>query len=98
MEEWITIFKKHNIIYGKVQTPMEVASDPQALANNFFAEVEHPGAGKIKLVTTPTEFTRNPASLYAPCPELGQHNEEILLELGYSWEDIARIKEKGVIL
>jgi len=98
MDEWVTIFKEYNIIYGKVQTPMEVASDPQALANNFFAEVEHPGAGKIKLVTTPVEFTRYPASLYAPCPELGQDTEMILLELGYSWDDIAGLKDKGVIL
>ena len=98
MEEWVTIFKKHNIIYGKVQTPMEVATDPQALANDFFQEVEHPAAGKIKLVTTPTEFTHYPASLRKCCPELGQDTEMILLELGYSWEDIAAFKEKGVIL
>ena len=98
MEEWIPIFKKHNIIYGKVQKPIEVATDPQALANDFFGEVEHPGAGKIKLVNTPVNFRNHPRELYAPCPELGQHTEEILLELGYTWEDIAGMKEKGVIL
>ena len=98
MNEWVAIFKEHNVIYGKVQTPMEVASDPQALANDFFAEVEHPGAGMIKLVTTPAEFTRNPASLYAPAPEIGQDTEMILLELGYSWDDIASLKDGGVIL
>jgi len=98
MDEWIPIFKKHNVIYGKVQKPIEVSTDPQALANDFFAEVDHPSGRKLKLVTTPVNFTHNPASLYAPCPELGQHTEEILLELGYSWEDIAGFKEKGVIL
>ena len=98
MNEWVAIFKEHNVIYGKVQTPMEVAGDPQALANDFFAEVEHPGAGMIKLVTTPAEFTRNPASLYASAPEIGQDTEMILLELGYSWDDIAGLKDGGVIL
>ncbi|MFC2069851.1 CaiB/BaiF CoA transferase family protein [Chloroflexota bacterium] len=98
MDEWVIIFKKHNIIYGKVQTPFEVTTDPQALANDFFAEVEHPSEGKLKLVTTPINFTRNPASLYTTCPEIGQDTEMILLELGYSWADIAGLKEKGVIL
>jgi crotonobetainyl-CoA:carnitine CoA-transferase CaiB-like acyl-CoA transferase len=98
MEEWETRFRENNCIYGKVQTPREVVTDPQALANDFFAEVEYPGAGKIKLVTTPIKFSRNPASLRTPAPELGQHNEEILLELGYGWDDIALLKEQGVIL
>ena len=38
------------------------------------------------------------ASLRSPAPEVGQHNEEILLELGYKWEDIIRFKEQNVIL
>ena len=93
-------FRENNCIYGKVQTPTEVITDPQALANDFFAEVEYPGAGKIKLVTTPIKFSRNPASSSAELPPLscGQHNEEILLELGYNWDDIGRLKEQGVIL
>jgi len=77
---------------------MEVINDPQALANNFYVEVEHPDAGNIRLLTTPVQFSRNPASLRTTCPELGQHNEEILLELGYTWDDIAQLKEQGVIL
>ncbi len=98
MAEWEERFKENNCMYGRVQTPVEVTNDPQALANDFFVEVEHPGAGKIKLVTTPVKFSDNPASLRTTCPELGQHNEEIILELGYNWDDIARFKEQGVIL
>jgi len=98
MAEWEKRFREHNCIYGRVQTPMEVTTDPQALANEFFAQVEYPGVGKIKLVATPVKFSRNPASIRTPAPELGQHNEEILLELGYSWDDISRLKEQEVIL
>jgi len=98
MAEWEACFKEHNCIYGRVQTAMEVINDPQALANNFYVEVEHPDAGNIRLLTTPVQFSRNPASLRTTCPELGQHNEEILLELGYTWDDIAQLKEQGVIL
>jgi crotonobetainyl-CoA:carnitine CoA-transferase CaiB-like acyl-CoA transferase len=98
MAEWEKRFKEHDCMYGRVQTPVEVTTDPQALANDFFVEVEHSSAGKIRLVSTPVKFSQNPATIKSPCPELGQHNEEILLDLGYSWDDIARFKEQGVII
>ena len=98
MEEWEHRFRENNCIYGRVQTPMEVVSDPQALANDFYVDVEHPNAGSIKLLSTPVQFSDNPASLRTTCPELGQHNEEIILELGYTWDDIAQFKDQGVIL
>jgi crotonobetainyl-CoA:carnitine CoA-transferase CaiB-like acyl-CoA transferase len=98
MAEWEGIFRQYNVIYGRVQTPKEVTTDPQALANNFFSEVDYPGQGKIKLVTTPVDFKQNPASIRSPAPELGQHTEEILLELGYDWPEIGQLKENKVIL
>ena len=47
---------------------------------------------------TPVVFSDNPASIRNTCPELGQHNEEIILEMGYTWDDIAQFKDQGVIL
>jgi len=98
MAEWEKRFRERDCMYGRVQTPVEVTTDPQALANDFFVEVEHSSAGKIRLVSTPAKFSQNPATIKSPCPELGQHNEEILLDMGYGWDDIARLKEQGVIL
>ncbi len=97
-EEWEKRFRENNCIYGRVETPVEVINDPQAVANGFFAEINHPVAGEMKLVATPVKFRQNPASVRTPAPEVGQHTEEILLDLGYSWDDIARLKEQGVIL
>jgi crotonobetainyl-CoA:carnitine CoA-transferase CaiB-like acyl-CoA transferase len=97
-EEWEKSFREHDCIYGRVATPGEVISDPQALANGFFAEVQHSAAGKMRVVTTPVKFRQNPAAVKGPAPELGQDTEEILLDLGYSWEDIAQLKEQSVIL
>jgi crotonobetainyl-CoA:carnitine CoA-transferase CaiB-like acyl-CoA transferase len=98
IKDWEKRFRENNCIYGRVQTPLEVTSDPQAIANDFFAEIHHPIGGKMKLVTTPVNFYQNPASIRTPAPEIGQHTEEILLDLGYSWDDIAWLKEQGVIL
>ncbi len=97
MKQWERIFRKRNCIYSRAATPLEVTTDPQAIANGFFADLHHPDVD-MKVVTTPVKFCQNPASVRAPAPEVGQHTEEILLDLGYSWEDIAQLKEQEVIL
>ena len=90
--------KAGEVIYQKVQTPLEVVNDPQALANDFFTEVDHPSGRKIKFIASPAKFSGTPASIKATAPEIGQHTEEVLLEMGYSWDDIIVLKDKGVIL
>ncbi len=96
--EWRRRFKENDCICGVVQSPEEVVADPQALANDFFVEIDHPVAGRLKVVNTPVKFRQNPASPRGPAPQVGQHTEEILLDLGYSWDDITRLKEQKVIL
>jgi crotonobetainyl-CoA:carnitine CoA-transferase CaiB-like acyl-CoA transferase len=98
MAEWERRFRQHNCIYGRVQSPMEVTTDPQAIAAGLFQEIEVPGAGMTRLITTPVIFSDNTVSIRTPSPELGQHTEEILLDLGYTWEDIAQLKDSKVIL
>ncbi len=96
--DWEKRFKDNGVIYGRIETPQEVVNDPQAHANGFFTEIDHPRTGKMKYVTTPVDFRQNPASIRTPAPEVGQHNEEILLGLGYSWDNISSLKEQQVIL
>ena len=95
--EWEKWFRENNIIYGKVQTPTDVVNDPQARANDFFKAVPYANGSELKLVNTPLNFHQNPASIEGPAPELGQHTEEVLLDLGYDWDDITRFKEEDVI-
>ena len=95
--EWFEIFKKEGLIFTPIQTPTEVVNDPQAIANNYVVWFDHPVLGKTRMVGFPWDFSRTPASVRREAPEFGQHTEEILLELGYSWEDISRLKEKKAI-
>ena len=96
--EWERRLRENDCIYSRVATPDEVITDPQALANDFFAEVHHPEIGEMKLVNTPVKLHQNPASIRTLAPEIGQHTEEILLDIGYNWDEIAQFKEQGVIL
>ena len=97
-EELERRFKECNLVYAFAISPMEIAADTQALADNFFVEVEHPIAGKAELVNSTIKFSRTPATLRSVAPEVGQHTEEILLSLNYTWEEISQLKDQGVIL
>lgn len=97
MAEWDKRLRENKCMYSRVQTPLEVTTDPQALANDFFTQIDRPNGGKITLVTTPVRFFQNPATLRIPAPEVGQHTEEILLDMGYTWDDIAQLKEQKAI-
>lgn len=95
--EWIAIFEKEGVIYTPVKTALEVTNDPQALANDYFVMFNHPVFGNSKVLGFPWIFNRTPASVKREAPELGQHTEEILLEMGYTWDDITRLKDEEAI-
>ncbi|MBA7715131.1 Cinnamoyl-CoA:phenyllactate CoA-transferase [subsurface metagenome] len=97
-DEWMKIFKTENVICSPIQSSSEVFEDPQALANDYVIGVDHPVWGKIKMLGFPWTFAETPASVKREAPELGQHTEEILLELGYTWDDITKLKDEGVII
>lgn len=96
-DEWMRILKEEGCIYTPIQTPSEVSNDPQAFANNYFIDVQHPHWGKIKMTGFPWDFSDTPALWRREAPAFGQHTEEILLALGYSQDDIARLKTEGVV-
>jgi crotonobetainyl-CoA:carnitine CoA-transferase CaiB-like acyl-CoA transferase len=97
-EEWLQVLRKEGCICTPIQSPIEVSNDEQAIANNYFVYVDHPVWGRIKMVGFPWDFSETPAEWQREAPEFGQHTEEILLELGYTWEDIAKLKEEEVII
>lgn len=98
-DEWVEIFENAGVefAYTPVHDYKEVLNDPQALDNGYVESFDHPVFGQVKLAGCPVEFSRTPAQIYSEAPEHGQHTEEVLLEAGYSWEDIVIFREEGVI-
>lgn len=98
-EEWLILFQERGaeFAYSPIYDYAETVSDLQVLENGYIVDFDHPTLGKVKAVNTPINFSRTPCGPEREAPELGQHSEEILLELGYSWEDIAQFKDKDVI-
>jgi len=97
LDEWKTPLDEARMLWDPIQSPQEVVNDPQARANDFFVPYDHPTFGQIDVVANPIKLTKTPATIRMPAPEFGQHTEEVLLELGYSWEDISQFKEQGLI-
>lgn len=81
---------------GPVYDYAEVAADEQMWVNGYLAEIEHPNFPEHRVVGVPVELSATPGGIQGPAPELGQHTEEVLLELGYSWEEIEAMREAGV--
>jgi crotonobetainyl-CoA:carnitine CoA-transferase CaiB-like acyl-CoA transferase len=90
--EWCKVLDGLDLRYAPVQGYAEVAADPQVWANGYLVATEDGPA-----IGTPVRFSATPADAGAPAPELGQHTEEVLLEHGYSWEDIAALRDAGAI-
>ena len=97
LDEWKPRLAEWKLLFGYSQNYREIIADPQARANDFFVPFDHPTYGRIEVVANPIKLSETPAAIRMPAPELGQHTEEVLLEYGYTWEDIAKFKEQGVI-
>ena len=95
--EWIPILEAHDMICAPVQDYEALTEDPQALANDYLLTVDHPTNGPTQIVGFPWQFSETPAQAAAAAPELGQHTEEILLDLGYTWEEIGALREANAI-
>jgi crotonobetainyl-CoA:carnitine CoA-transferase CaiB-like acyl-CoA transferase len=96
-DELLRRFDEHGVPFGKVKTIREFAEDPQAKHNRTIFDAEHEEAGTLRYVRYPGHLSETPACLYRHPPRLGEHNDAILAEAGYSETEIAALREKQVI-
>lgn len=83
--------------FAPVQDYAQLAVDPQVWANGYLVEAEHPQWGRITTLGCPIQLSTTPAKPGVATPELGQHTEAVLLEAGYSWDEIVELREQGAL-
>jgi crotonobetainyl-CoA:carnitine CoA-transferase CaiB-like acyl-CoA transferase len=95
-DEWCVILRASDAPWAPVQSASEVGRDPQVLANNYLSEVDSGEGFTYFLANAPVEFNETPIALgRAPGP--GQHTEEVLLDLGLTWDEIIQLKIDDVL-
>jgi CoA:oxalate CoA-transferase len=95
--EWLQELTAADILATEVANHQQVLSSEQARLNGYLLDLEHPVAGKITVTGCPVTLNGEVAHQAEPAPEFGQHTEEVLLELGYSWEEIGALRDAQVV-
>jgi crotonobetainyl-CoA:carnitine CoA-transferase CaiB-like acyl-CoA transferase len=81
---WVDLLNTAGVPVGPVQTYDEVFVDPQAVAREMVANIDHPAAGPMRTLGIPVKLSETPGALRRPAPLLGEHTEEVLAELRQS--------------
>jgi crotonobetainyl-CoA:carnitine CoA-transferase CaiB-like acyl-CoA transferase len=98
-DHWVDLLSRHGLMAARVQDYEELRNDPQVLANRYLVELEYPDEGRtVQMVNHPVRFSAAPeVGVRGPAPQFGQHTEEVLLEFGYTWEQISELRACGAV-
>lgn len=96
-KEWCDRLGPENQRFAPVNDSAAIAAYEQAYANGYLRRIDHPEWGEMSAIGNPILMSETPAEPGVTAPELGQHTEEVLLELGYTWDDLGKLREAGAI-
>jgi crotonobetainyl-CoA:carnitine CoA-transferase CaiB-like acyl-CoA transferase len=96
-DEWGEAFDREDMWWSPVQTTDEVLADPQAWAGGGFLEVPD-GSSTATMINTPCDFVGTPTAARGMPPEIGEHTDEILTELGRTETEIASLRRVGAVI
>jgi len=96
-DEWLERLHKEDQVVGPVYNYADIMAHPYAQASGMVVTLDHHLGQKVNTVGNPIKLSRTPVEVRAADPVLGQHTEEVLNELGYSWDDITTLRDEEVI-
>ncbi len=97
VSEWIEILNAAGVPCGPVYAIDQTFADPQVQHLNAAVTVKHRTLGDIRLVNQAVKLSRTPAQVTTATPELGEHTQEILAELGYDANEIESLRQANII-
>ncbi len=97
LDHWKEVLDDFAGVWTPFQTLDELYEDPQVVANGYLPTMTAANGQDVQLVASPAQFDETPYEM-TRCPEHGEHTELALVEVGYDWDDVAKLKESGAIL
>jgi CoA:oxalate CoA-transferase len=94
--EWVEMIAEAGVPCGPINGVDDVINDPQVEARGMIVPLNHPRVPDMKAPGSPIRLADMPASVRRPPADLGEHTQEVLCELGYSQQEIVRLKNEGV--
>ena len=94
---WLELLDAEGVPCAPVLSREEVIEHDQIKANDLIHEYDHPVAGRIRQPRPAAQFDKTPSAMHRHAPILGEHNSEILLELGYPADEIEALQQQGVL-
>ena len=95
--QWVAQLEEGGVPCGPINELSDVFSDPQVTARDMLLEIPHPTLGRIKQAGIPIKFSATQGSIDRHPPLLGEHTDEILEELGYSSDQVSKLKAEGAV-
>lgn len=96
-DDWVTILSDAGVPTTRVYSLEETFNDPQVLAQEMLLQLDQGKYGKVPTTGFPVKLTNNPAQIWRKVPDLGEHSDEILHELGFDDAKINTLKDQGII-
>jgi crotonobetainyl-CoA:carnitine CoA-transferase CaiB-like acyl-CoA transferase len=95
--EWMTDFQSRKLMFCPIQRIQDVQHDVQAQVNGYIQPYDYKGLGKVNIPGYPIHFSENDAGFKSEAPEIGQHTDQVLAELGYSESRIDTLREEHIV-
>jgi crotonobetainyl-CoA:carnitine CoA-transferase CaiB-like acyl-CoA transferase len=96
-DEWVEALAQADVASGPVYDLGEVLADPHFRERGMFVDFEGPGGERTPLVSHPLRFSETPTSIRRLAPQVGEHTDELLSDLGYGADEVAALREAGDI-
>src|SRR5712672_2790415 len=94
---WKEVFQRANVTFGAVRGPQEVINDPQLPLNDIVVPLEGAGGKLTSTISSPIQVHGVAKQPARRAPDLGEHNEEVLKQLGFSANEIDGLRASGTV-
>jgi crotonobetainyl-CoA:carnitine CoA-transferase CaiB-like acyl-CoA transferase len=95
--EWVDRLNGIGMFAQPAQDYAEIAADPQAAANGYIQELHREGWAPVRVAGSGLVLDGEPVTVRRQAPQLGEHTEAVLLEAGYAWDEITRLRDEGIV-